>query len=159
MAHYTTEAFVTAIGASITTMVLRVVSSALGVSGDRSQCLLKATAKKVTLQINFTRSRFCSARHFCLLSGDVAEDNVIELTHYTKRLKVELPFELVVANALDEGKYVKFCRQAGDLDNFPVEVGNIVSQGLAGGLLYAHQLRWCDEALTLIAKPRFKEDS
>ncbi|KAL5989848.1 hypothetical protein ACLOJK_010743 [Asimina triloba] len=94
-------------------LLLRCVEQGVGgiaFSGrDRSQCLSEAATEKVALQIDL-----------------LWKNDTIELTHCIGKLKVEFP--LVVADALDEARYIDLCKQAGDLASFPIEANDVAGK-------------------------------
>ncbi|KAL5991966.1 hypothetical protein ACLOJK_012878 [Asimina triloba] len=87
------------------------------------------------------------------LSGNVVDNEFIELTNGVGRAKAELPCELMIPYALDESRHIYFCDEAWDLSSLLVESGHWFVRPLAD----VNELGGGDRSLLLVAEPGFKQ--
>ncbi|KAL5998726.1 hypothetical protein ACLOJK_009671 [Asimina triloba] len=91
------------------------------------------------------------------LSRNVTGNHFIEFTNGAGRAKVELPCELMVPYALDEGRHIHLSEEAWDLLSLLVESGHVVSQWFVRLRADANELSGGDRSLPLVTKLDFKQ--
>ncbi|KAL5986344.1 hypothetical protein ACLOJK_014677 [Asimina triloba] len=86
------------------------------------------------------------------LNGNVVGNHFIELTNGVGRVKAELPRELMVPYALDEGRHIHLGEEAWDLPSFLIESGHVVSQCFVRPLVDANELGGGNKSLPLVGE-------